>query len=313
MTKPIYNFDDAPIDAAYQFLAGDVQTQIDKTGDKVKRTFSGVAYHGGQIDDHWYWGNLVFDLDNLDLADGKVPMLVEHDRDQRCGFINSHNIGDAGLSIDGTLLSNEHGTTIANDADEGYPWQMSVCITPNRVETVESGQVTVNGRTFNAPVTIFRQNTIREVSFCALGADRHTNAQVFNENKNHNKPKGNDVDLEQAKAKITELEASLSQKSASEQAAKDELAQFKQAKRDSDIEALAAKNGAPFSAEKIAKFKAMDEESFLMFSEMLPAKTEQGKGVPEHLFNEQATHGVTINADGGVDDYENKFEEWSKA
>lgn len=313
MTKPIYNFDDAPIDAAYQFLAGDVQTQIDKTGDKVKRTFSGVAYHGGQIDDHWYWGNLVFDLDNLDLADGKVPMLVEHDRDQRCGFINSHNIGDAGLSIDGTLLSNEHGTTIANDADEGYPWQMSVSIKPSRVETVESGQVTVNGRTFNAPVTIFRQNTIREVSFCALGADRHTNAQVFNENQNHNKPKGNNVDLEQAKAKITELEASLSQKSASEQAAIDELAQFKQAKRDSDIEALAAKTGQEFSADKLTTLKTMDENSFSMFASMLPAKAEQGKGVPEHLFNEQATHGVTVNADGGVDDYENKFAEWSKA
>lgn len=313
MTKQIYNFDDAPVDAAYQFLAGDVQTQIDKTGDKVKRTFSGVAYHGGQIDDHWYWGNLVFDLDNLDLADGKVPMLVEHDRDQRCGFINSHNIGDAGLSIDGTLLSNEHGTTIANDADEGYPWQMSVSIKPSRVETVESGQVTVNGRTFNAPVTIFRQNTIREVSFCALGADRHTNAQVFNENQNHNKPKGNNVDLEQAKAKITELEASLSQKSASEQAAIDELAQFKQAKRDSDIEALAAKTGQEFSADKLTTLKTMDENSFSMFASMLPAKAEQGKGVPEHLFNEQATHGVTVNADGGVDDYENKFAEWSKA
>ncbi len=313
MKKSIYNFDDAPIDAAYQFLAGDVQTQIEKTGDKVKRTFSGVAYHGGQIDDHWYWGNLVFDLDNLDLADGKVPMLVEHDRDQRCGFINSHNIGDAGLSIDGTLLSNEHGTTIANDADEGYPWQMSVSIKPSRVETVESGQVTVNGRTFNAPVTIFRQNTIREVSFCALGADRHTNAQVFNENQGHNKPKGNNVDLEQAKAKITELEASLSQKSASEQAAKDELAQFKQAKRDSDIEALAAKTGQEFSEDKLTTLKTMDENSFSMFASMLPAKTEQGKGVPEHLFNEQATHGVTVNADGSVDDYENKFAEWSKA
>lgn len=313
MTKPIYNFDDAPIDAAYQFLAGDVQTQIEKTGDKTKRTFSGVAYHGGQIDDHWYWGNLVFDLDNLDLADGKVPMLVEHDRDQRCGFINSHNIGDAGLSIDGTLLSNEHGTTIANDADEGYPWQMSVSIKPSRVETVESGQVTVNGRTFNAPVTIFRQNTIREVSFCALGADRHTNAQVFNENQGHNKPKGNNVDLEQAKAKITELEASLSQKSASEQAAIDELAQFKQAKRDSDIETLSAKTGQEFSEDKLTTLKTMDENSFSMFASMLPAKAEQGKGAPEHLFNEQATHGVTVNADGGVDDYENKFAEWSKA
>ena len=307
-----FNFDDAP-NNAYQFLAGDVQTQIEKTGDKTKRTFSGVAYHGGQIDDHWYWGNLVFDLDGLDLVNGKVPMLVEHDRDQRCGFINSHNIGDAGLNIEGTLLSNEHGTTIANDADEGYPWQMSVSIKPKRVETVESGTVTVNGRKFSAPVTIFRNNTIREVSFCALGADRHTSAQIFNENQGHNKPKGNDVDLEQAKAKITELEASLSQKSASEQAAIDELAQFKQGKRDSDIEALAAKTGQEFSEAKLTTFKAMDETSFSLIAEMMPSKAEPQSSLPEHLFNEQATNGKTVNADGGIDSYETKFAEWSKA
>ena len=311
MTKPIYNFDDAP-NNAYQFLAGDVQTQIDKTGDKTKRTFSGVAYHGGQIDDHWYWGNLVFDLDNLDLANGKVPMLVEHDRDQRCGFINSHNIGDAGLNIEGTLLSNEHGTTIANDADEGYPWQMSVSITPKRVESIESGTVTVNGREFNAPITVFRQNTIREVSFCALGADRHTSAQVFNENRDH-KPKGNNVELEQAKAKITELEASLSQEKSVSKTAIDELAQFKQAKRESDIAALAAKTSQEFSEDKLATFKTMDETSFALITEMMPSKVEPQVNAPEHLFSEQATNGVTVDAAVGVDNYENKFAEWSKA
>lgn len=306
-----FNFDDTPSNA-YQFLAGDVQTQIDKTGDKVKRTFSGIAYHGGQIDDHWYWGNLVFDLDNLDLADGKVPMLIEHDRDQRCGYINSHNIDDAGLSIEGTLLSNEHGTTIANDANEGYPWQMSVSIVPSRVETIEQGQVTVNGRTFNAPVTIFRQNTIREVSFCALGADRHTSAQVFNENQDHNKPKGYNVDLEKAKAKIEELNASLVAQSAELQAAVDGLAEFKAAKREQEIVALSEKTGEKFGAEKYATLQSMDNTSFALIVEMMPAKAEQGKGLPEHLFNEQATHGVTVTADSGNDNYENKFAEWSK-
>lgn len=306
-----FNFDDAP-NNAYQFLAGDVQTQIEKTGDKTKRTFSGIAYHGGQIDDHWYWGNLVFDLDGLDLANGKVPMLVEHDRDQRCGFINSHNIGDAGLNIEGTLLSNEHGTTIANDADEGYPWQMSVSIVPSRVETVEQGQVTVNGRTFNAPVTIFRQNTIREVSFCALGADRHTSAQVFNENQDHNKPKGYNVDLEKAKAKIEELNASLVAKSAELKTAVDGLAEFKQAKRDADIEALADKTGQEFSADKLTTLKTMDENSFSMFASMLPAKAEP-QNLPEHLFSEQALNGKNDNADSGTDSYETKFKEWSKA
>lgn len=307
-----FNFDDAP-NNAYQFLAGDVQTQIDKTGDKTKRTFSGIAYHGGQIDDHWYWGNLVFDLDNLDLANGKVPMLVEHDRDQRCGFINSHNIGDAGLNIEGTLLSNEHGATIANDADEGYPWQMSVSITPKRVESIESGTVTVNGREFNAPVTIFRQNTIREVSFCALGADRHTSAQIFNENRDH-KPKEYNVDLEKAKATIEELNASLAAKSAELQTAIDGLAQFKQAKRDSDIEALAAKTGHEFSEDKLTALKSMDETSFSMFASMMPAKTEQkGFQLPQELFNEQATHGVKARDNGETGSFETKFNEWSEA
>lgn len=308
-----FNFDDAP-NNAYQFLAGDVQTQIEKTGDKTKRTFSGIAYHGGQIDDHWYWGNLVFDLDGLDLANGKVPMLVEHDRDQRCGFINSHNIGDAGLNIEGTLLSNEHGTTIANDADEGYPWQMSVSITPKRVDSIESGTVTVNGREFNAPVTIFRNNTIREVSFCALGADRHTSAQIFNENRDHTTPKGDNVELEQAKAKITELEASLSQEQSDKQAAIDALNEFKQAKRDSDIEALAAKTGHEFSEDKLTALKSMDETSFSMFASMMPAKSEQkGFQLPHELFNEQATHGVKARDNGETGSFETKFNEWSKA
>lgn len=306
-----FNFDDAP-NNAYQFLAGDITAQIDKTDGKTKRTFSGVAYHGGQIDDHWYWGNLVFDLDGLDLANGKVPMLIEHDRDQRCGFINSHNIGDAGLNIEGTLLSNEHGTTIANDADEGYPWQMSVSIVPSRVETIEQGQVTVNGRTFNAPVTVFRENTIREVSFCALGADRHTSAQIFNENRDH-KPKEYNVDLEKAKATIEELNASLAAKSAELQTAIDGLAQFKQAKRESDIAALAEKTGQEFSEDKLATFKTMDETSFALIAEMMPSKVEPQVNAPEHLFSEQATHGQSVEGNGSTDNYENKFAEWSKA
>ena len=299
-----FNLADTPVDA-YQFLSSDVQTQSDTTGDKIKRTFSGIAYHGGMIADHWYWGNLVFDLEGLDLVDGKVPMLMQHDDERRCGFISSHTVDDAGLSINGTLLSNDNGVTVANDADDGYPWQMSVSIKPMRVETVESGQVTVNGRTFNAPVTIFRQNTIREVSFCTLGADRHTSAQIFNDNRDHNTPKEQNVDLEQAQAKIEELTASLT-------ASQAELSSFKAAKREADIAALAAKTGQEFSDDKLQAFKTMDESNFSLIADMMPTKAEPQQSMPEHLFNEQATHGVTVNT-SGVDEYETKFAEWSKS
>src|SRR5699024_4265470 len=150
-----------------------------------------------------------------------------------------------------------------------------VSITPNLVETVEQGTVTVNGRAYKVPMTIFRSNTIREVSFCALGADRHTSAQIFNENRDHTTPKGDNVELEQAKAKITELEASLSQEQSDKQAAIDALVQFKAAKREQDIAALAEKTGEKFGAEQYATLQSMDETSFSMFASMMPAKTEQ--------------------------------------
>ena len=303
-----FNFDDAP-NNAYQFFAGDVSAKVEQADGKTKRTFSGIAYHGGIIENHWHWGNVAFDLDGLKLANGKVPMLMQHDDERRAGFINTHSIDESGLSVEGVLLANAHGSMVADDGDAGYPWQMSVRIIPNRVDVVETGQVVVNGRTFNAPVTIFRQNTIREVSFCALGADMHTSAQIFNQSNNQNQShnlKGINVELEQAQAKITELEASLSQKSVELQNAVNELKQFAESKRDADIQALAEKTGQEFSAEKIATFKSMDEINFSLVASLIPAKAEP-QTLPENLFTEQAHNGQEP-----VNEFTAKFKAWSE-
>ena len=56
----------------------------------------------------------------------------------------------------------------------------------------------------------------------------------------------------------------------------------------------------------------MDETSFALIAEMMPSKVA-APNAPEHLFSEQATHGVTVNTTTGTDDYETKFAEWSKA
>jgi hypothetical protein len=39
------------------------------------------------------------------------------------------------------LLSNKYGQEVAQDSDEGYPWQMSVYIDPGSIEEVERGEV----------------------------------------------------------------------------------------------------------------------------------------------------------------------------
>lgn len=278
------------------------QVGVDKTDDqKAKRTFSGVAYSGEAIIDHWYWDRVVFDLDTIQIK-GRIPALLEHSTRQRAGAINTHSVSHTeGLKIKGTLLSNEFGTQVAQDSDDGFPWQMSVRIYPNTVEEVKEGSVIVNGRTFQAPIAIFRGGRIREVSFCALGADDDTNAVAASHD-----PKSKTFNQEDTD--VTELEKEQAARKKAEQerdADRAELNKFKADKRAEDIRALETKLNTQFSAEDKKTYTDMDETSFAFMSKQLgqfsnnpeapPAgQQQQTNAVPphlSHLFSHQATGG----------------------
>jgi hypothetical protein len=143
-----------------------------------RRRFSGVAYSGEAIPNHWYWGNVVFDIGSTKAPD-KVPALVEHESARIAGS-GSMSFG-ADMRIEGLLSAKTPDAKfVADQADESFPWQMSVHIEPGSIDEVKAGNnVSVNGRTFAGPLTIFRNNTIREVSFCATGADANTSAEIF--------------------------------------------------------------------------------------------------------------------------------------
>jgi hypothetical protein len=121
------------------------------------RRFSGIAYSGDLISGHFFWGTLVFELDSLKLPE-KLPMLIEHDRNQRAGWADTFTLNHArGLELSGVLFDTAHGRLLADEADQGFPWQISVHIEPGRLEEVAAGtQVGLNGRNFQGPLTIFR-------------------------------------------------------------------------------------------------------------------------------------------------------------
>ena len=50
----------------YCFQLGQLNVDAQEDG-KKKRTFSGVAYSGEAITDHWYWDRIIFDLDSMQL------------------------------------------------------------------------------------------------------------------------------------------------------------------------------------------------------------------------------------------------------
>ncbi|MEG0405698.1 MAG: hypothetical protein RR563_05610 [Acinetobacter sp.] len=255
---------------------------------KKKRTFTGVAYSGEPIIDHWYWDRVIFDLDSMQIK-GRIPALLEHSPRQRAGAINSHTIDHAqGLVISGDLMSNEFGSQVAQDSDDGFPWQMSVRIEPSSTEEVAADQVvTVNGKTYQGPITVFRGGRIREVSFCALGADDNTNAVAASHNPTQQPKEDTDVDLVQAQAKITELEGQI-------ETLTEQNKQFAAAKREAEITALGKDLGKEFSAEDIAEMKNLDDSAFAFSAKQLrqfSATQPQKPTLPDYLTKHQAQGG----------------------
>ena len=179
--------------------------------DNTPRSFAGVANSGQPFT---YKGRrTVIDLAGISHK-SDVPALIEHDRARRAG-VGHLSVTARGLEISGTLLSNEHGKQVAADADEGFPWELSAHVVPGRVEQLAAGaNATVNGHTVTGPLAILRANTIREVSFTPTGVDDATSAVILGDDgANPASPTnntGNTMTLEEALAKIQELEAKIS-------------------------------------------------------------------------------------------------------
>ena len=275
----------------YCFQLGQLSVDAEADG-KKKRTFSGVAYSGEVITDHWYWDRVVFDLDSMQI-NGRIPALLEHSSRQRAGAINTYTIDHQnGLQVQGDLMSNEFGAQVAQDSDDGFPWQMSVRIEPSSVEDIQAdASVSVNGKIHQGPITVFRGGRIREVSFCALGADSNTNAVAASHNPNQSTKEDTSVDLEQANARIAEQNTEISN-------LKEQVKQFAADKREAEIKALETELKKEFSAEDKTKFSALDDTSFgfmasqlRQFSVPVEQKTPGVNPALAHLFSHQATGG----------------------
>ena len=279
----------------YCFRLGDLSVDPVEEG-KKKRTFSGVAYSGEVITDHWYWTRVIFDLDSMQIK-GRIPALLEHSSRQRAGAINTHTIShQEGLVVHGDLMSNEFGTQVAQDSDDGFPWQMSVRIEPAKTEEVAADQtVIVNGKTLQGPITIFRGGRIREVSFCALGADENTMAVAASHKPNQPTEDTDVTELEKAQAAQKQAEKERDD-------AQEELKKFKADKREGDIKALETSLNKQFSAEEKTSYANMDDTSFAFMSQQLtqfaagnqPSAGQQQQQIPSHLnhlFTHQATGG----------------------
>ena len=278
-----------PNEERLKYLFNASAIEVPKAEEGQKRKFKGTAYAGGRVDGHWYWGRsgVVFDLDGIEI-DKPAALLEEHFSSSRIGVVQAVDTNGK-IDVSGDFLTNAKAQEIVQDSDDGFPFQMSMMIDPGSIEEVSQGKtVTVNGQSFEGPITIFRQNRIREFTICSTGADRNTSIKAFSGKANPNPTKEDtDVDLVQAQAKIAELEGQI-------ETLTEQNKQFAAAKREAEITALGKDLGKEFSAEDVAEMKNLDDSAFAFsakqlrqFSATQPKKAE----LPEYLTKHQAQGG----------------------
>lgn len=172
--------DTAPLNAC-TFSEGCEVSFAEKTEAQKDNTFQIIAYSGQIIPNHWFWGNVAFDLEGIKFDKKKTPVLDFHSIGNRLGFTTKQDIKDK-VIVEGKFLSNTKAQEIKQDMVEGFPMQASVYLPPDKIEFVREGDtVEVNGHTLKGPGAIFRKAKIKDVIICALGYDSNTQAKVFAE------------------------------------------------------------------------------------------------------------------------------------
>ncbi|WP_180128177.1 MULTISPECIES: hypothetical protein [unclassified Acinetobacter] len=286
-----------PNEERLKYLFNAAAIEVPKAEEGQKRKFKGTAYAGGRVDGHWYWGRsgVVFDLDGIEI-DKPAALLEEHFSSSRIGVVQTVDTNGK-IDVSGDFLTNAKAQEIVQDSDDGFPFQMSMMIDPGSIEEVSQDKtVTVNGQVFEGPITIFRQNRIREFTICSTGADRNTSIKAFSGKANPN-PTKEDTD-------VTELEkaqAALKQAEIDRDAAQAELKKFKADKREDDIKALETALNKQFSAEEKKSYTDMDDSAFAFMAQQLkqfsagsqqPPSGQQQQQIPPqfaHLFTHQAS------------------------
>ncbi len=164
---------------------------------KTPSRFSLVGYTGTAMNVGW-GTSVVIDLSGIDVGDGVVPILLDHDNSLESVFGQSETIKvvdgqlvAAGKIFDG--IENERVARAISLAKRGLRLQASVGATNQKVLFYDDDEsVIVNGKEFSGPVYVVAKSTLREISVVVLGADGKTSTDISAKQKEGAMPKNLD-------------------------------------------------------------------------------------------------------------------------
>ncbi|WP_201570827.1 S49 family peptidase [Psychrobacter nivimaris] len=145
---------------------------------------------------------------------------------------------------------------------------------------------------------VFTAVKAKELGLIDAIADSVAVSSSTNQSNTNPKTEGESMDLQEAQAKIKELEASeakavqeAADAKANALAAQNKLAESQASTRQAAIDKLAADTGREFTDEQVTAFKAMDDAQFAVAEFMAQPVTPKAPELPGGLDKAQATNG----------------------
>jgi hypothetical protein len=292
--------------AALQFVSADSFAEVTRKDGEVA-TLEMVAYSGKVIPNHWYWGNIAFDLEGIQVPKNGTPILEEHSLNRKVGIALKYDLSKNCLEVaDARLLETEAAREFVSNSLAGFPYQASIRGNPLRIEFVEdSASTKVNGHTLKGPGAVWREWELMESSVCVFGADRQTkskanqHAQIeeqieyFVEGVELNIDMGGDkmFDIEKFKLEnpegFSEIEASV--KAVVSRTLEDQFAQEKSdlEQKIADLKAASQQSGESYEQ----RLKSLEKDLLLFKEKELKAQADDifnqtfaGSGLPQRFF-----------------------------
>lgn len=142
-----------------------------------------LAYSGGIIKDHWWWGDLAIDLQGMKFPKKTFPLLEDHRTDRKLGVIKKLSIEGNQLTVEeADLLDNADSLKFQSDSSQGFPFEASIYAQPTQIQRLMKDEVAeVNGYQMKGPGTIWRKSTFKEASVCTFGYDPNTKSKAMSE------------------------------------------------------------------------------------------------------------------------------------
>lgn len=158
-------------------------TQFTKEEGDPEDKLEMVAYSGGIIKGHWYWGDLAIDLEGMKFPKKTYPILESHDTTRKIAFTKKPVVEDSVLRVDPdktTFVDTEESLEFRKLSKQGFPYQSSISAQPTKLQRLlEDEEAEVNGYSMKGPGTIWRESEFKEVSVCVFGYDSNTSSKAF--------------------------------------------------------------------------------------------------------------------------------------